>query len=86
MRPLITPHGCSVGTVACGCGFVGSYLCVSDGGLIRGFKLPRALFILPEVNLTANQNDWSVCTEVSHLREPLGGKKSHLFFWVKEFM
>lgn len=59
----------------CGCEFVVTYLCVSDGGLIRGLKLPRALFILPEVNLTANQNDWSVSTEVSHLREPLGGKK-----------
>lgn len=74
MRPLITPHGCNVGTVACGCRLAGSYLCVSDGGLIRGLELPRALFILPEVSLAANQNDRSVPAEVSHLWEPLGGE------------
>lgn len=74
MTPLITPRGCTIGTVACGCRSAGSYLCISDGGLIRGPELPGALFILPEVSLAANQNDWSVPTEVSHLWEPLGKK------------
>lgn len=60
-------------------GVAGSYLSVSDGGLVRGLELPYALFILPEVSLAANQNDWSVPTEVSHFWEPLARKE--LIIW-----
>lgn len=53
-----------------------SYLCVGDGSLIQGLELPRALFILPEVSLAANQDDRNIPAEVSHLREPLDQENS----------
>lgn len=53
-----------------------SYLSVSDGIQIHGLQLPCTLFILPEVSLTANQDDWYVSTEVLYLWVPLGKKKN----------
>lgn len=39
---------------------------------IHSLQLPGTLFVLPEVSLAANQDDWRVPTEVLHLWVPLG--------------
>lgn len=56
------------------------YLCISDGSQVHGLELPRTLFILPEVSLTANQDDRNIPTEVPHLWEPLGKRNVRSYF------
>lgn len=56
------------------------YLCISDGSQVHGLELPRTLFILSEVSLTANQDDRNIPTEVPHLWEPLGKRNVRSYF------
>lgn len=52
---------------------------------IHSLQLPGTLFVLPEVSLAANQDDWRVPTEVLHLWVPLG-KQNREFNGVIQYM
>lgn len=52
---------------------------------IHSLQLPGTLFVLPEVSLAANQDDWCVPTEVLHLWVPLG-KQNREFNGVIQYM